>query len=195
MKQPTVDERAEYLGIVGDTPEVVRVPGTKRMKVRITTPHPGTINALTNLWLEHDLLAKKAKTGGDVMRDLAEDSAFAVKMACLFVLNSYWKIKLFYPIMWRWWAYVREFDDEQMEPIVLAGKKKLPLMARYRLLAFSADMITDRMQMTAKEAEQYRAELLLAAKQLSSKTSPSTGKPATSSSASSQSPDGGTNGN
>jgi hypothetical protein len=59
-----------------------------------------------------------------------------------------------------------------MLPIIMEGKKKLPLTAHWMIMAYSADMRTDMVKMTKAEAEQYRAELLSATKQLSSKNSP-----------------------
>ena len=63
-----------------------------------------------------------------------------------------------------------------MLPIILEGKKKLPLTAHWMIMAYSADMRTDMVKMTKTEAEQYRAELLSVAKQLSSKNSLATGE-------------------
>lgn len=64
-----------------------------------------------------------------------------------------------------------------MEPIIVEGKKKLPLTAHWRNMASSVDMRMDWMKMTKKEAEQYRAELLSVAKALSLKSSQNTEKP------------------
>ena len=61
--------------------------------------------------------------------------------------------------------------------IIAEGKKKLPLMAHYETMAYSLDMRTDLMTMTKKEAERYRAELLLEEKRRSSKTSQNTDAP------------------
>lgn len=91
------------------------------------------------------------------------------------ILNHDIKIRLFYPLLWRWLAF--RYDETQIAPIVEEGKKKLPLMAHYGTMAYSLDMRTDLMKMTKREAEQYRAELLLGAKRLSAKTSPDTDSP------------------
>ena len=84
---------------------------------------------------------------------------------------------MLYPIMWRLWGKLWGFTEEQMEPIIVEGKKKLPLTAHWRNMASSVDMRMDWMKMTKKEAEQYRAELLSVAKALSLKSSQSTEKP------------------
>ena len=84
---------------------------------------------------------------------------------------------MLYPIMWRLWGKLWGFTEEQVEPIIVEGKKKLPLTAHWRNMASSVDMRMDWMKMTKKEAEQYRAELLSAAKALSLKSSQNTEKP------------------
>jgi hypothetical protein len=96
---------------------------------------------------------------------------FAIKEALYFVLNSWWKIVLFHKFLTFWWGKVKGYTEEQMLPIILEGKKKLPLTAHWMIMAYSADMRTDMMKMTKTEAEQFRAELLSAASQLSSKSS------------------------
>ena len=91
-----------------------------------------------------------------------------------FVLNSWWKINLFHRFLTFWWGKVKGYTDEQMLPIIQEGKKKLPLTAHWTNMAFSTDMRMDMVKMTKTEAEQYRAELLSVASQLSSKNSHAT---------------------
>ena len=179
----------EYLDIVEDTPSVVAIPQTKK-KVKLTATKPGTMRALTRLWLERDMAALKMENSSDVLKSMAVSPTFSVREACILILNSYWKLKLIYPLMWRWWAYVRGFTEAQMSPIIREGKKKLPLRAHYGNMVFSMDMREDMMTMTKKQAEQYQAELLLAEKRRSLKTSPNTGAQGDSSSVSTPSQGG-----
>lgn len=152
-------------------PTKVAIIGTKR-SVKIRGIQPYTIERVTKLWLERDMA--QAEDSSEVLKSICIEPYFAVKEACLFALNGFFKIKFLYPILWRIWAYVYGYTDEQMEPIIAEGKKKLPLTAHWRVMASSVDMRTDWMKMTKEEAEQYRAELLLVAKQLSSQSSPNT---------------------
>ena len=168
MKQPGLKARKEYRAIVEDLPSVVRIPGTRR-KVKIRGMKPYTLERLTDLWLERDAVSAP-EDSSDTLRSMCVEPYFSVREACLIVLNSYWRIRLFYPLMWRIWGKWIGYTEEQMSPIIDEGKKKLPLAAHWRNMAFSTDMRTDWMKMTAKEAEQYRAELLSAAKQLSSRS-------------------------
>lgn len=191
MNRPSIGQRKEYFDIVADAPAAVRIPGTGKV-VRITGIKPYTMERLTALWLERDLASVEVKDGSDVLKDMAKEPYFAVKEACIFVLNSYWKLRLVYPFMWRIWAYLRGYTDSQMEPVILEGKKKLQLEAHWKVMAYSLDMRTDMMMMTKKEAEQYRAELLSAEKLLSLKTFQSMAGQGDSSSASSPSGTGAT---
>ena len=171
MKQPDKIARKEYARIVSDLPSKVTIPGTRKV-VTLKGVHPYTLERLTLLWVERDM--NLPDSSSDTLKDACIDPYFAVREALLFVLNDYWKIKLFYrPLCW-WWGKVKGYTDEQMLPIILEGKKKLPLTAHWTVMAYSTDMRTDWMKMTKEEAEQYRAEQLSVAKQLSSKSSPAT---------------------
>ena len=168
MKQPDLKARRDYGEIAFDIPTVVPIPGTSK-KVTLTGMHPYTIERLTQLWLERDLQTALSDSS-DTLKSMCTDPYFAVKEALLFVLNGYWKIKLFFPFLSWWWGKVKGYTEEQMLPIILEGKKKVPLTAHWSNMAYSVDMRSDWMKMTKAEAEQYRAELLLVAKQLSSKS-------------------------
>lgn len=171
MKQPTLAQRKEYLDIVNDSVSVVPIKGTKR-SVRLRWMKPYTMERITQVWIERDLASAKVEKGSDVLKDLAKEPYFAFKEAALMILNHDIKIRLFYGIYWRWLAF--RYNETQMVDIIAEGKKKLPLMAHFETMAYSMDMRTDMRTMTKKEAEQYRAELLLEERRRSSRTSPNT---------------------
>lgn len=171
MRQVSTSARKGLNDIVDNRPATVAIPDTNRT-VKIYGIKPYTIECLTRLWLQRDLMV--TDNSADELKSLCEEPYFSVKEASLFVLNGYYRIKLFYPILWRIWGKLIGYTEEQMSPIIQAGKKKLPLTAHWMNMAFSADMRTDQMKMTKKEAEQYRAELLLEMNALSSKNSPNT---------------------
>lgn len=169
MKQPSIDERIEYDAIVNNRPSEVRIAGRKR-PVRLYWLKPYTLERLTEVWLERDAASAKITGAEDVAKDMLKEPYFAFKEAALMILNHDIKIRLFYPLLWRWLAH--KYSEEQIAPVVLEGKKKLPLAAHYEVMASSQDMRTDMIKMTKMEAEQYQAERLLALKALSSKSSP-----------------------
>lgn len=175
MEQPNPEQRAEYLDIVENTTTVVPIKGTKK-SVRLRWIKPYTMERITKVWIERDLAAARIEKGAEILKDLAKEPYFAFKEAALMILNNDLKIRFFYGIYWRYLAF--RYNEVQMEPIIAEGKKKLPLMAHYYIMAYSLDMRTDMLKMTKKEAEQYRAELLLVEKRRSSKTFQSTADPA-----------------
>ena len=165
-------ERRALNEIMFDLPDVVYIPGTRR-KVEVSGLHPYTLERLTQLWVERDA-RRYPEDSAETLKSMCIEPYFAIKEACLFVLNGFWKIKLLYPLMWRIWAYIREYTEEQVQPIIEAAKKKVPLTSHWMNMAYSVDMRVDWKKMTEKEAEQYRQELISAAKQLSSNDSQST---------------------
>lgn len=172
MKQADINARIENAEVVFNIPTIVNIPGTKK-SVSLRGVKPYTIERLTQLWIERDL-ATQPTSSAETLKSLCIEPYFAVKEALLFVLNSYWKIILFFPFLSWWWGKVKGYTEEQMTPIILEGKKKLPLMAHWTNMAYSVDTRNDWVRMTKEEVEQYRAELLSVAKQLSSKSSPAT---------------------
>ena len=172
MKQADIRSRLELDNIVEDVPTIVTIPGTDKT-VSLRGVKPYTLERVTRLWIERDSMAIPEDTAS-TLKSMCSEPYFAVKEALYFVLNSWWKIKLFHGIMTFWWGKVKGYTEEQMLPIIIEGKKKLPLTAHWMIMAYSADMRTDMVKMTKTEAEQFRAELLSAAKRLSSKSSPAT---------------------
>ena len=175
MEQPNLEQRAEYLDIVENTATIVPIKGTKK-SVKLRWMHPYTMERITKVWIERELASANIEKGSEILKDIAKEPYFAFKEAALMILNHDLKIRLFYGIYWRYLAF--RYNEVQMEPIIAAGKKKVPLMAHYYIMAYSLDMRTDMLKMTKKEAEQYRAELLLAEKRRLSKTSPNMADPA-----------------
>ena len=162
------------MDIVNDSVSLVPIPGTSKT-VRLRWIKPYTMERLTDLWIERDLASASVASGSEVAKDLAKEPYFAFKEAALMILNNDLKIRFLYPLYWRWLAH--KYDETQMVGIIAEGKKKLPLWSHFEVMAYSTDMRTDMMKMTAKEAERFRQELLSAARPLSSKTSPPTGNP------------------
>ena len=173
MKQADLQARMLLDENANNTPTIVQIPSTKkRVKVRGIKPY--TLEKVTQLWLERDVMTIP-EDSASTLKSMCTEPYFAIREALYFVLNDWFKINLFHRFLTFWWGKVRGYTDEQMLPIIMEGKKKLPLTAHWMIMAYSADMRTDMVKMTKKEAEEYRAELLSVAKQLSSKSSLATG--------------------
>ena len=155
-------------------PSRVRIPGTKRT-VTLREMHPGTIEKITEIWIERDLAAAELNKAEDVAKDLCKEPYFAFKEAAAYYLNHDIKLRLFWPFLWRWWAF--RYTESQMLPIIIEGKKKLPLSAHFETMAYSMDTRTDWMKMTKMEAERYQAVQASVLKPPSSRTSRPTESP------------------
>lgn len=173
MKQ--VDKKArkayrEVVDIDGDVAEV-GIKGTGR-KVKVRGIKPYTIERLTRLWGQRDM--QLPETSSDTLKEVCIDPYFGVKCACIIAINSYWGLRFIYPFKWRIWAFLRGYGEEQVEGIIAEGKKKLPLAAFWRNMAYLTDMRADWRRMTTKEAETFQAEQISVANALLSRSTPNT---------------------
>ena len=155
---------------MNDRPTRVHIPGTKRY-VTLRGIKPYTLERLTRLWIERDV-ESIPEDSASTLKSMCKEPYFAVKEAAILATNSFWGLVFVYPFKWRVWAFLRGYTESQVMPIITEGKKKLQLTAHWTNMAFSVDMRTDWMRMTKKEAEQFRAELLLASNQPSLKSTP-----------------------
>ena len=171
MRNPSKQAKRELRDIMADAETTVAIPGTRR-SVKVRGIKPYTIERLTRLWGERDM--QLPENSSDTLKGVCIDPYFSVKCACIIALNSYWGLRLVYPFKWRIWAFLRGYGEDQMEPIIAEGKKKLPLAPFWRNMAYLTDMRADWMRMTAREAETFRAELISAASAPSSRSTPAT---------------------
>lgn len=123
-------------------------------------------------------MSEPPKDANDTLSILRKDIYFTHKEAAYFVLNSYWKIKLFHWIVWRWYAFIWQLTETQLTEILEVAKKKIPLMSFYKNIILTMDMRTDTLKMTTKEAEQYQREIILEQERLSAQSTQSSPKPA-----------------
>lgn len=176
MKQPNKLAKAQLSDILSGEKETVAIRGTKH-SVRIGTIKNGTLEKLTALWARRDM-SKRPEDVNETMAITVDDVYFNHKEAAYIVLNSFWKIKLFHWLVWRWFAFVWQLDETQLTDILTVGKKKIPLLSYYENMVLTLDMRTDMVRMTKKEAEEYRREVILAQERLSVQSSPNSAVPA-----------------
>lgn len=144
MKQPTLDIQRELDLLVENTPTEVAIPYTKKV-YKIGWIKNKTIRKITQV------LNSKAKSPND------EDVVLCKAMA-LIVLNDYWKIRLFYPFLWRYYAYVKQYTDYQILPVIETAKKKAPQIP-YLLCMTYLDALKDSLAtMSREEVERMRRE-------------------------------------
>jgi hypothetical protein len=145
IEQPGVDDRKLLNDVIENSIDVVRIPGTKR-SYRIGWTRWCVRRKVTKVMTG-------CKTGVDEM-------LVAHKVAACVILGGYWKIRFFFPLVWRWLAYVRQYSENQLLPIIETGKKKVPAEDYYRCITLATGMTDLMMTMTKDEAESIRRELL-----------------------------------
>jgi hypothetical protein len=152
MEQASIDLQRELDAVCEDEATRIEIKGTHKLfskkcrSVKIKFLCNETIRKATHINLDNR---------DDVLHELQQSS----KIAALYVLNSFLKIKLFYPILWRWYFYVRQYKQEQLYPIIVEGKKKLPQIGYYLNTTLTASMRDTIKTMTREEVERSQSEL------------------------------------
>lgn len=95
----------------------------------------------------------------DVMLAEKDDSKVSSKCAALMILNGYFKIKLFYWFLWRWFYYVKQYLECELRPLIEEGKKKVRAEDYYLNTILLIGMKDTMIAMTRAEAERIRQEL------------------------------------
>ena len=161
MNQPELSTRILLAQLESSKSEYVNIPGTRR-KLRIGFLHDYTVQKITELLLEREEIEKAAKDGNsdEVMRSAVKHPYFSIKMAVLAVLNDPLKIALFYPLKWRWWAFVKRYNEAQMASVTTAIQKKITdyCAMYYHTITSWTGMRTDMMNLTMGEVEQSLRE-------------------------------------
>lgn len=179
IEQPTEEQQKEYVSARDDDATVVQIPGTKK-KYKIKWLKYGQLNKLSRL-LIHKKDTDDKDTPADSLTEIVEDGKLACKAAAIMVLHGYWSVKLKYWFLWRWFYYVKQYDHQQLLPILAEGKKKVPLIPFYAATMSLTEAKGTLMNMTVKEAERTLRELRLAQDSQTGNSSNGSTSPVTSS--------------
>lgn len=134
IEQPSADSERLLDDILGDSVEMVSLR-SKKKQYPVRWMKPGTMRKLT-----HIILKK------------GNDSKLSCMSASLIILNNFWKIKCFYPLHWRWFYYIKQYTDDELFPIIAAGKKKVPLQTYLMNITLLTEMKDTIMIMKKEEA-------------------------------------------
>lgn len=138
---PGIEDEQLLNDVMEDSVDEVGIKDTKK-KYKIGWMKKGTMRKISSVALEK-----------------GNDDTLSAKTAALIILNNYWKIKLFYPILWRWFFYVNEYTDDQLSEILAVGKKKVPYIPFLTNTILVTGMRDTIMTMTKEEAERIRQGL------------------------------------
>lgn len=167
MKQPKKTVQEELISIDQNLPSIVKIPRTKK-KYKITWLKPYTNDMVSKAFLESEA-PEELKNSADTVKLMSSKARLVSQIASYIILNDFWTIKLFHKFHWRWLFYVKQYDYDQLFPVVSEGKKKMEVAGYFWSMALVAEMMTTWRTMMKTEAEQYLRELLLERKRLSEK--------------------------
>lgn len=120
------------------------------------------VRPLKNTQLE-DLAKLLIPTKESAADMVIEDAKIASKAAAIYLTPGYWKRKLTYWLRWRWFYYVRQYDCDQLQPILSAGSNSTPYLDFLKMMSILVNQKTTQMRMTRQEAEKVMQELSLMA--------------------------------
>lgn len=169
IEQPSVESQRTYASLRDNDATIVSILGTKK-KYKIRWLKNGQIDKLSRLLIrKEDTDDKDGEKSA--MQQISSDAKLACKAAAIYILDGYWKLKFRYWYLWRWFYYIRQYDNEQLQAILDEGKKKIPLtqflMTTMSLTGARATV----MNLRTEEAEHILQELATAQQE-------ETGKPA-----------------
>ncbi len=161
IEQPAIDSQQIYLSLISNDAEEVQILRTKK-KYKVRWLKNGQLEKLSRLLLHKKTIDEEKTTGSAVLDEILEDSKLACKAAAIILLDGFWKIKFRYWLLWRWFYYVKQYDNIQLAPILEVGKKKVPQMQFFKTIMSLTEARDSLMRMRAKEVEVTLQELSMA---------------------------------
>lgn len=164
IEQPSLESQRTYASIRDNDATIVPVLGTKK-KYKIRWLKNSQIDRLSRLLIRKGKTDNEDGSKDSLLDAVIDDSKLACKAAAIYILDGYWKLKFRYWYLWRWFYYIRQYDNVQLQGILEEGKKKVPLtpflLTTMSLIGAKATL----MNMRTEEAEHILQELASAQQQ------------------------------
>lgn len=135
---PTEEDERELKRITQNAKDKIKVRNTT---YRIGYMRSGTRDRITSVMLEE-----------------GNDAKVSCMVAALIILNGIWKIKFFYPILWRWFYYIRQYRDSELLPLLSLGKKKADVENYYAATTLLIGLKDTMMMMRKEEVSSFLRE-------------------------------------
>ena len=158
LKQPETETQELYLSMINNDAEEVSILRTKK-KYKIRWLKNGQLEKLTRLLLHKKSVDKKDESETDIFSEILSDVKLCSKAAAIIILDGYWKLKFRYWFLWRWFYYVKQYDNIQLAPILETGKKKVPQLQFLQSIMFLTEAKDSLMRMRVTEVEATLQEL------------------------------------
>ena len=161
LNQPSIEAQRTYASIRDNDATVVTILGTKK-KYKIRWLKNGQIDKLSRLLIRKGDTDDKDGEKDNALDQIIEDSKIACKAAAIYILDGFWKLKFRYWFLWRWFYYIRQYDNVQLQALLDEGKKKVPLEAFLMTTMSLTGAKATLMSMRTEEAEATLRELATA---------------------------------
>lgn len=155
VRQPGIEQQREYVSLRDNSATMVRI---RKKKYRLRWVRNGQVSKLSKLLISGKESSEKPSTE-DIFRDIEESSKLSCKAAAIYILDGYWKLKFRYWFLWRWFYYIRQYDDEDLKEVLEVGKKKVPLQQFCVTIMSLTEAKDTLMMMRTREAERILREL------------------------------------
>jgi len=155
MKIPEKQDEQSLIELDEQRYTEVKIPRTNKV-VKVGWMKPETIKRISKLVLQSGF-AEKEENVEHTLENFDRYSKFSSKYAALILLNGI-KIPLFYWIYWRYLYYFKNYDYDQLMPIIQEAKKKVPLTGYLVAFMSAKQMMITSMTMTKKELESFQKE-------------------------------------
>lgn len=161
IDQPDIKAQRIYASIRDNDATIVCIPGTRK-KYKIKWLKNGQIEKLSRLLIRKADTDDRDGENDNALNQILEDNKLACKAAAIYILDGYWKLKFKYWFLWRWFYYIRQYDNSQLQGILDEGKKKVPLTQFFATTMSLTGARATLMTMRTEEAERTLQELATA---------------------------------
>lgn len=139
INQPTNDEQRDLLNVMINGIDYCELRG-KKIGLRWTTGE--TLKKITSVMLDKD----------------GDESKVSCKCAAAIILRGWFKMKMFYWILWRWFYFVKGYGDHELKPLIELAQKKTPVTQYYEVMTLLTGLKITKEIMTREEVQRIQTE-------------------------------------
>ena len=155
VRQPDIEQQREYASLRDNSATVVHI---RKKRYKLRWAKNGQISKLSKLLLEGKT-DNEEPTAEEIFKDIEASSKLSCKAAAVYILDGFWRLKFKYWFLWRWFYYIRQYDDSDLREVLEVGKKKVPLQQFCVTIMSLTEAKDTLMMMRTREAERILREL------------------------------------
>lgn len=139
LGQPSLEDERQLLGVIDNEPTTIPL-GRRSVTLRMLTGHA-----------QHKIT--------QILLSEGREDMVSCKCVAAARLNGYFKIKLLWWLVWRWYFYIRQYSEADLAPAVAEIKKKVPLTDYLANTTYLIAIRETLMQMNREEVSRSLREL------------------------------------